>query len=46
MKIDGYLILDLEDNDLENELQIAKKLHRKKILKAISLLKEYNIYLS
>ena len=46
MKIDGYLILDLEENDLENELQISKKLHRKKILKAISLLQEYNSYLS
>lgn len=42
MKIDGLLILELSESDLESELKIIKKLHRKKIIKAISLLKEYN----
>ncbi len=29
MKIDGLLILELDENDLEIELMITKKLHRK-----------------
>lgn len=45
MKVDGLLILELTEDDLENELKIFKKLHRKKIVKAIQILKEYNDYL-
>jgi len=45
MKIDGLLILELDENDLETELMITKKLHRKKILKAILLLNHYNVFL-
>ena len=39
LKIDGYLILDLTEDDLEGELQVSVKLHRKKIMKAIQELK-------
>lgn len=46
MKIDGLLILELGEEDLETELKITKKLHRRKILKAISILQEYNDFLS
>lgn len=46
LKIDGYLILDLTDQDLEEELKIASKLHRKKLLKAIGTLREYNEFLA
>lgn len=35
MGVDGYLILDLEEEDIEEELQIKTKLHRKKFIKAI-----------
>lgn len=35
MKIDGYLILDLEEKEIEEELLITKKLHKKKIFNAI-----------
>ncbi len=45
MKVDGFLILDLEETDLKTELKIAKKLHRKKILKSIGILKEYQRFL-
>lgn len=45
MKVDGYLILDLEESDIEEELQIPVRLHRKKIMKGIQLLKEYTTYL-
>ena len=45
LKVDGYLILDLTDQDLEEELKISSKLHRKKLLKAISTLREYNEFL-
>lgn len=31
--VDGWIILDLDEEDLENDLQISIKLHRKKILK-------------
>lgn len=31
--VDGWLILDIDENDLETELQIHIKLHRKKVLK-------------
>jgi len=40
-KVDGYLILELEEEDVIEELKITKKLHRKKIMKAIEILKEY-----
>lgn len=42
MKIDGLIILDLEEADLEEELKITVKLHKKKMTKAIELLKEYH----
>jgi pSer/pThr/pTyr-binding forkhead associated (FHA) protein len=44
MKIDGLLILELSEEELTEELKIATKLHRKKILKAIEVLKEYQNY--
>lgn len=45
MKVDGLLILELEESDLLQELYIQKKLHRKKILKGIQVLKDYNQFL-
>lgn len=45
MSIDGLLILDLTEEDLETELKIAVKLHRKKIIRAIELLRQYDSYL-
>lgn len=42
MKIDGLIILDLEENELEEELKITVKLHKKKMTKAIEVLKEYH----
>ena len=45
MGIDGLLILDLEESDIEEELQIKTKLHRKKIMKGLTRLKEYTKYL-
>lgn len=44
MGIDGYLILELEDDDIRNELKIKNNLHVKKILKAIVKLKKYSEY--
>lgn len=38
MRIDGLLILELEEDDIEKELKINIKLHRRKIIKAIKLL--------
>ena len=35
--VDGWLILDLDEDDLKNDLQISIKLHRKKILKGAGL---------
>lgn len=45
MKIDGLIILDIDESDLELELKIVKKLHRKKILKGVQILKEFQKYL-
>lgn len=45
MSIDGLLIFELTEEDLEKELQITTKLHRKKIIKAIELLRQYDSYL-
>lgn len=45
MSVDGLLILELTDEDLETELNITKKLHRKKIAKAIGQLHQYNDFL-
>lgn len=45
MRIDGLLILELTEEDLKTELQISVKLHRKKIIKAIELLKQYDAFL-
>jgi hypothetical protein len=45
MRVDGLLILDLEEEDFEQELKIITKLHRKKIIKAIVVLKQYQEYL-
>lgn len=42
MKVDGYLILDLTDEDMKVELNIQSKLHRKKLLNAINELKKCN----
>lgn len=44
MKIDGLIILELNEDELLEELKITMKLHRKKILKAIEVLKEYHEY--
>lgn len=44
MKVDGLLILELQEDELLQELHIEIKLHRKKIMKAIELLKEYHDY--
>ena len=45
MSVDGFLILELTEEDLETELSIIKKLHRKKIVKAIQQLHRYNEFL-
>ena len=45
MGIDGYLILDLTEKDIEEELNVKTKLHLKKIIKAIKILNEYSVYL-
>jgi hypothetical protein len=45
MRIDGLLILDLEEEDIELELKIKIKLHWKKIVKALELLKQYSEFL-
>ncbi len=45
MGVDGLLILDLEEADIEEELRITTKLHRKKIMKAVAMLKDYTTYL-
>jgi hypothetical protein len=45
MRIDGLLILDLEEEDIEIELKIKVKLHWKKIVKALELLQKYSDYL-
>ena len=44
-QIDGYLILELEESDLKEELEISKKLHVKKLLKGIQILKSYTEFL-
>lgn len=41
MRIDGLMIFELEEQDIEQELKINIKLHRRKIVKALELLKEY-----
>lgn len=46
MSIDGWLIFEIEEDDLVNDLRISKKLHRKKIMKGIEILKDYKIYLN
>lgn len=45
MSIDGMMIFEIEEEDLTSELKICKKLHRKKILKGIKILKEYKSYI-
>ncbi len=40
MKIDGYLILDLEKEDFTDELKINNELHVKKFVKATEVLKK------
>ena len=45
MGVDGYLILDLTEDDIEVELKIKTKLHRRKIIKAINVLKKYREYM-
>ena len=45
MKIDGYIILELEESDLEQELGITLRLHRKRIMKGLEILKDYQRYL-
>lgn len=46
MSVDGLLILDLTEEDLEDEIGITVKLHRRKLVKAIMILNEYSIYLN
>lgn len=38
MGVDGYLILELTEDDLKEELKITTKLHLKKFVKAIEVL--------
>jgi pSer/pThr/pTyr-binding forkhead associated (FHA) protein len=45
MRIDGLIIFDLDENDLKHELGITKKLHLKKIVKCLVILREYENYL-
>ena len=45
MSIDGWLIFEIEEDDLISDLQIKAKLHRKKIMKGIQMLKEYKTYI-
>ena len=44
MSIDGWLIFEIEEDDLINDLKVEAKLHRKKIMKGINMLKEYKTY--
>lgn len=44
MSIDGWLIFEIEEDDLINDLKVNAKLHRKKIMKGINMLKEYKAY--
>jgi hypothetical protein len=44
MSIDGWLIFEIEEDDLINDLKVDAKLHRKKIMKGINMLKEYKTY--
>ena len=44
MSIDGWLIFEIEEDDLITDLKIKTKLHRKKIMKGIQMLKEYKTY--
>lgn len=43
-KVDGLTILDLKEDEIEEELKINTKLHKKKVVKAIEILKEYQVY--
>lgn len=45
MRVDGLLILDLEETDIEEELNIKVKLHWRKIIKALEILKSYDDFL-
>jgi hypothetical protein len=45
MSIDGWLIFEIEEDDLINDLKVSAKLHRKKIMKGIQILKEYKSYI-
>lgn len=45
MSIDGWLIFEIEEDDLINDLKVDAKLHRKKIMKGINMLKEYKTYI-
>jgi hypothetical protein len=45
MSIDGWLIFEIEEEDLVNDLKVSKKLHRKKIMKGIQILKDYKVYI-
>lgn len=40
LSVDGYIILDLTEEDLEGELNVSVRLHRKKLLKAIEELRQ------
>ena len=44
MSIDGWLIFEIEEDDLITDLKVETKLHRKKIMKGINMLKEYKTY--
>lgn len=45
MSIDGWLIFEIEEDDLINDLRVVTKLHRKKLMKGIQMLKEYKSYI-
>ena len=45
MSIDGWLIFEIEEVDLTEDLNVNTKLHRRKIMKGITMLKEYKQYI-
>ena len=45
MRIDGLMIFELQEEDIEQELKIRVKLHRRKIVKSLELLREYQLFL-
>lgn len=44
MAVDGLLILELTEEDLKEEMNVNVNLHRRKLMKAIEVLKDYSLY--